>query len=82
MFVCKLLFLSKISQERLHLGFCNLVQMLGMTCYIVCCVKENQPPFIFPLICSLYPQLRRSGQGILVSGCASVHSSRTVHAEF
>ena len=28
-------FLSKISQERLHLGFWNLVQMLGMTCCIV-----------------------------------------------
>ena len=34
-------FLSKISQELLHLEFWNLVQMLGMTLY---CVRENQPP--------------------------------------
>ena len=34
-FSLQFFFLSKISQERLHLGFWNLVQMLGMTCCIV-----------------------------------------------
>ena len=34
-FFLSILFLSKISQGWLHIGFCNLVQILGMTCCIV-----------------------------------------------